>query len=80
MERKRHIGNDIVNIVFIDGGPTFMSQFNPTFIKSQFTRILFVYLSSFKKENAFLSLVLSKTIPIPSFRQKNNQKFPESRH
>lgn len=42
VERKRHIGNDIVNIVFIDGGPTFMSQFNPTFIKSQFTRILLI--------------------------------------
>lgn len=42
VERKRHIGNDIVNIVFIDGGPTFMNQFNPSFIKSQFTRILFL--------------------------------------
>lgn len=43
VERKRHIGNDIVNIIFIDGGPTFMNQFNPTFIKSQFTRILSIF-------------------------------------
>ncbi|CAG2066462.1 unnamed protein product [Timema podura] len=40
VERKRHIGNDIVNIVFLDGGPTQMNHFNPSFIKSQFTRIL----------------------------------------
>lgn len=47
VERKRHIGNDIVNIVFIDT-PTDCTQeqeahthFNPTCIKSQFTRILF---------------------------------------
>jgi hypothetical protein len=40
VERKRHIGNDIVNIVFLDGGTTQMNQFNPSFIKSQFTRIL----------------------------------------
>lgn len=40
VERKRHIGNDIVNIVYVDGGITQMSHFNPAFIKSQFTRIL----------------------------------------
>lgn len=40
VERKRHIGNDIVNIVYVDGGASQMSQFNPAFIKSQFTRIL----------------------------------------
>ncbi|KAJ1520953.1 hypothetical protein ONE63_004030 [Megalurothrips usitatus] len=37
VERKRHIGNDIVNIVFLDGGPSQMCTFNPSFIKSQFT-------------------------------------------
>lgn len=45
VERKRHIGNDIVNIVFIDAddaSQTEHSQFNPTCIKSQFTRILFL--------------------------------------
>ncbi|KAJ8969540.1 hypothetical protein NQ314_001692 [Rhamnusium bicolor] len=43
VERKRHIGNDIVNIVFIDADDpeSAHSQFNPTCIKSQFTRILF---------------------------------------
>lgn len=50
VERKRHIGNDIVNIVFID--TTTMDgeeqeahlHFNPTCIKSQFTRILCIFL------------------------------------
>ncbi|XP_037931627.1 GTPase-activating Rap/Ran-GAP domain-like protein 3 [Teleopsis dalmanni] len=54
VERKRHIGNDIVNIVFIDQntvntntlGATppdkvLPTMFDPTWIKSQFTRILF---------------------------------------
>lgn len=44
VERKRHIGNDIVNIVFVDLEDTtqeVQSFFNPTYIKSQFTRILF---------------------------------------
>lgn len=38
VERKRHIGNDIVNIIFIDGDSC---EFSPNCIKSQFTRILF---------------------------------------
>lgn len=38
VERKRHIGNDIVNIIFIDGDSC---DFTPNWIKSQFTRILF---------------------------------------
>ena len=39
LERKRHIGNDIVNIVFLDGTPEEMAAFSPNCIKSQFTRI-----------------------------------------
>lgn len=38
LERKRHIGNDIVNIVFMDGTAEEMSSFSPNGIKSQFTR------------------------------------------
>ena len=44
VERKRHIGNDIVNVVFVDADDTQVQDvhglFNPTCIKSQFTRIL----------------------------------------
>ena len=38
LERKRHIGNDIVNIVFLDGTAEDMANFSPNCIKSQFTR------------------------------------------
>lgn len=41
VERKRHIGNDIVNVVFVDGDID-DADFQPTCIKSQFTRILFI--------------------------------------
>lgn len=42
VERKRHIGNDIVNIIFIDNdSDTDGCDFVPNCIKSQFTRILF---------------------------------------
>ena len=37
LERKRHIGNDIVNIIYTDD-PTFLETFNPNCIRSQFTR------------------------------------------
>lgn len=40
LERKRHIGNDIVNIVFLDGSAEDMANFSPNCIKSQFTRKL----------------------------------------
>lgn len=46
VERKRHIGNDIVNIVFIDSEDNEDLDFSPSFIKSQFTRILFKHLRS----------------------------------
>ncbi|VEN60453.1 unnamed protein product, partial [Callosobruchus maculatus] len=48
VERKRHIGNDIVNIVYIETGEseqeqeTAHAQFNPTWIKSQFTHVFAV--------------------------------------
>lgn len=38
VERKRHIGNDIVNIVFVDD-PAQVLTFDPSLIKSQFTRM-----------------------------------------
>lgn len=51
VERKRHIGNDIVNIVFIDQSisahvdTVLPTMFDPTWIKSQFTRKPFKYLN-----------------------------------
>lgn len=48
VERKRHIGNDIVNIVFVDttegSDVEAHSAFNPACIKSQFTRtLIYIY-------------------------------------
>lgn len=39
LERKRHIGNDIVNIIYTDD-PAAVDSFNPNCIRSQFTRKL----------------------------------------
>lgn len=39
VERKRHIGNDIVTIVFQEGDDA-SSSFKPSMIRSHFTRIL----------------------------------------
>ena len=44
LERKRHIGNDIVNIIYTDD-PTFLETFNPNCIRSQFTRKLLIDLT-----------------------------------
>ncbi|XP_066594271.1 GTPase-activating Rap/Ran-GAP domain-like protein 3 isoform X2 [Prorops nasuta] len=38
LERKRHIGNDIVNIIYADD-PSVLETFNPNSIKSQFTHV-----------------------------------------
>lgn len=38
IERKRHIGNDVINIVFLDGDV----EFDPKCIKTQFTHIFIV--------------------------------------
>lgn len=40
VERKRHIGNDIVNIVFIDCDDDKVPCFRPAMMKTHFTRIL----------------------------------------
>ncbi|KAL7301678.1 hypothetical protein TKK_0005680 [Trichogramma kaykai] len=38
LERKRHIGNDIVNIIYTDD-PSLLDTFNPNCIRSQFTHV-----------------------------------------
>ena len=44
VERKRHIGNDIVNIVFQECESHERPTFTPYGIRSQFTRILLIEL------------------------------------
>ncbi|XP_025208054.1 GTPase-activating Rap/Ran-GAP domain-like protein 3 isoform X1 [Melanaphis sacchari] len=64
VERKRHIGNDIVNIVYVDGGATQMSQFNPAFIKSQFTHV-FALVAYDSSDNSYKLVVYSEeSVPL----------------
>ncbi|KAJ8672830.1 hypothetical protein QAD02_004090 [Eretmocerus hayati] len=44
LERKRHIGNDIVNIIYTDD-PNLLDTFNPNCIRSQFTHVFAVVTS-----------------------------------
>ncbi|XP_076275475.1 GTPase-activating Rap/Ran-GAP domain-like protein 3 isoform X1 [Rhynchophorus ferrugineus] len=68
VERKRHIGNDIVNIVFIDTedsstNETAHFQFNPTCIKSQFTHV-FAVVSINAEGHYRLSVFSDEAVPL----------------
>ncbi|XP_050432904.1 GTPase-activating Rap/Ran-GAP domain-like protein 3 [Adelges cooleyi] len=65
VERKRHIGNDIVNIVYVDGGTSQMSQFNPAFIKSQFTHVF--ALVAYDSVEKWYKLVIYSEESVPLF-------------
>ncbi|KAF6203788.1 hypothetical protein GE061_002123 [Apolygus lucorum] len=65
VERKRHIGNDIVNIVFVDGSPSEMTNFNPSSIKSQFTHVFAVV--SYSSEDCSYRLVVYSEESVPLF-------------
>lgn len=81
LERKRHIGNDIVVIVFQDGE----TVFRPTTISSRQVHVIFVVKSFQKDDETFYRLsVISKDgvppfgppLPEPSFFRKG-QEFKE---
>ncbi|KFM72712.1 GTPase-activating Rap/Ran-GAP domain-like protein 3, partial [Stegodyphus mimosarum] len=83
VERKRHIGNDIVNIIFLEGSHTDHVNFKPTMIKSQFTHI-FAVVSYEKEDDSYrLSVYSEESVPLfgptlpnpPIF--KNHQEFRE---
>ncbi|KAL9881672.1 GTPase-activating Rap/Ran-GAP domain-like protein 3 isoform 3-T3 [Glossina fuscipes fuscipes] len=68
VERKRHIGNDIVNIIFIDQSVapapahTFLpTMFDPTWIKSQFTHIFAVVTKA--KQTYRLAIFCDENVP-----------------
>ncbi|XP_046640588.1 GTPase-activating Rap/Ran-GAP domain-like protein 3 isoform X4 [Daphnia pulicaria] len=64
LERKRHIGNDIVNIVFLDGTPEEMAAFSPNCIKSQFTHI-FALVTYLPGEDAYRFHIYSEeSVPL----------------
>ncbi|XP_073980334.1 GTPase-activating Rap/Ran-GAP domain-like protein 3 isoform X2 [Rhodnius prolixus] len=64
VERKRHIGNDIVNIVFVDGGPSQMANFNPSSIKSQFTHVFAVVSYSAEDQSYRLAVYSEESVPL----------------
>ncbi|XP_062711925.1 GTPase-activating Rap/Ran-GAP domain-like protein 3 isoform X3 [Aedes albopictus] len=62
VERKRHIGNDIVNIIFVDEGPNGEEpEFNPNNIKSQFTHVFAVVTKRSRKYR--ISVYCDETVP-----------------
>ncbi|GAB6031593.1 hypothetical protein CHUAL_009358 [Chamberlinius hualienensis] len=64
VERKRHIGNDIVNIIFVEGDSADVIHFKPTMIKSQFTHI-FAVVSYNSTDDAYrLSMFSEETVPL----------------
>ncbi|XP_074025682.1 GTPase-activating Rap/Ran-GAP domain-like protein 3 isoform X2 [Leptinotarsa decemlineata] len=66
VERKRHIGNDIVNIVFIDAQDdpeSAHAQFNPTCIKSQFTHVFAVVTTDHDNQYR-LSVFSDEAVPL----------------
>ncbi|XP_055677387.1 GTPase-activating Rap/Ran-GAP domain-like protein 3 isoform X3 [Lutzomyia longipalpis] len=58
VERKRHIGNDIINIIFVDGDE---ADFSPNCIKSQFTHIFAVVTK--RRKTYRLSMYCDETVP-----------------
>ncbi|XP_023328571.1 GTPase-activating Rap/Ran-GAP domain-like protein 3 [Eurytemora carolleeae] len=64
VERKRHIGNDIVNIVFVDGTLQDLLRFNPLFIKSQFTHIYAAVSYQHDTSQYHLTVFSEKSVPL----------------
>uniref|UniRef100_A0A673BCP1 GTPase-activating Rap/Ran-GAP domain-like protein 3 n=1 Tax=Sphaeramia orbicularis TaxID=375764 RepID=A0A673BCP1_9TELE len=62
VERKRHIGNDIVTIVFQEGDDA-SSSFKPSMIRSHFTRILHVD-SVCQEKNEVLKIFSEESVPL----------------
>ncbi|XP_076347527.1 GTPase-activating Rap/Ran-GAP domain-like protein 3 [Tachypleus tridentatus] len=64
VERKRHVGNDIVNIIFLDGSHEDHGSFKPSMIKSQFTHI-FALVTYQKDDCSFrLSVFSDESVPL----------------
>ncbi|KAL1489288.1 hypothetical protein ABEB36_014213 [Hypothenemus hampei] len=66
LERKRHIGNDIVNIVFLDSDDDvtdWHTQFKPNCIKSQFTHV-FAAISMSGNGRYRLSIFSDEAVPL----------------
>ncbi|XP_041371207.1 GTPase-activating Rap/Ran-GAP domain-like protein 3 isoform X2 [Gigantopelta aegis] len=65
VERKRHIGNDIVNIVFVDCDTDKTPTFKPSMMKTRFTHIFLVV--TYSKENDWYRLQVFSEESVPLF-------------
>lgn len=72
LERKRHIGNDIVTIVFQDLDDNEEPDFNPSSARSQFQHI-FALVTFNKKDNSYRYIKSSSNFA--NSNPKPNQKF-----
>ncbi|KHN85420.1 GTPase-activating Rap/Ran-GAP domain-like protein 3, partial [Toxocara canis] len=83
IERKRHVGNDIVNIVFESGGNPESPNFSPTMMKSHFTHVFAVVTYDEKMKCYRLWVFSEETVPAfgPALPRPNvfhdPQKFRE---
>ncbi|KZC09628.1 GTPase-activating Rap/Ran-GAP domain-like protein 3 [Dufourea novaeangliae] len=63
LERKRHIGNDIVNIVYTDD-PDAIDAFNPNCIRSQFTHVFAVVSTEGKGRGWRVAIYCDESVPL----------------
>ncbi|TGZ69955.1 hypothetical protein CRM22_003444 [Opisthorchis felineus] len=65
IERKRHVGNDIVNIIFVDGiEPDAQPSWMPSMMKTHFTHI-FAIVTYCKKSSTYrLNVFAEESVPI----------------
>ncbi|XP_014601552.1 PREDICTED: GTPase-activating Rap/Ran-GAP domain-like protein 3 isoform X2 [Polistes canadensis] len=63
LERKRHIGNDIVNIIYIDD-PAAVDNFNPNCIRSQFTHVFAVVSALGVLKGWRVAIYCDETVPL----------------
>ncbi|XP_065313110.1 GTPase-activating Rap/Ran-GAP domain-like protein 3 isoform X2 [Gordionus sp. m RMFG-2023] len=79
LERKRHIGNDIVVIIYEDGdepGHHEKPTFQPGMFKSQFTHI-FALVTFLKEKNSYrLEVFSEENVPIFGPPLRNSPEFP----
>ncbi|KAL5011298.1 hypothetical protein ScPMuIL_009849 [Solemya velum] len=65
VERKRHIGNDIVNIIFFDCDPNKAPSFKPSMMKTRFTHIFAVV--TYNPETLCYRLIVYTEESVPLF-------------
>ncbi|KMQ93050.1 gtpase-activating rap ran-gap domain-like protein 3 protein [Lasius niger] len=63
LERKRHIGNDIVNIIYTDD-PSAVDTFNPNCIRSQFTHVFAVVTTEADGKGWRVAIYCDENVPL----------------